>query len=199
MKGVLYLLGVFLSFTTYAQPGDFRLDDDVIEDKEEIHTNVSIGSQVGTSFNNSFWFSSYIAPSLSYKMSDRFTVAAGIGFSNTQLNNTYLVTNNNEVIPSNGNFNSMFGYVSGIYQLSNNLKVSANYSFENQLNVPADLDGLNQQVQSGSFGVHYKVNRFISLDAQIGVSNSALPNNYGMSNGVLGGNPFNSFYRSPFF
>lgn len=198
IKILLYFI-LFSSFVS-AQPGGFvkkKAIEDATHDK--LKANVMVGTEVGTSFKNTFWFTSYIMPSLSFSVSNRFTLVSGIGFANTQINNPQLLSYVDESNSANYFVNSVFGYVGGIYQLSNNLKVSAIYSTESGMVDPYGLSNMNSQIQSGSFGVHYKVNSFLSVDAQIKLSNKPYSNTYGFNNGLFNQNTFNSFSRSPYF
>jgi hypothetical protein len=149
--------------------------------------SLNIGSQVGTTFNNDYYFRNYISPSANIKLSNRLSLNIGIGTSFTQTNNSI---NNNEINYFNGNYSSIYTYISGTYRLTPKVNINASYLYENVMLKDSKNMTINKQYKDISLGLDYSVNKHFYINAQMQFSDR--PNFY---------NPYNNnmFNNYPFY
>ncbi len=143
--------------------------------------NVNVGTQVGTTFNHQYWFTNYVAPSVSYNLTKRFSLILSTGVAYTSYHNSGVIeTPDGNYIPA-VNSMSLFAGASGIYKLNDKTSLSGNV-FVERLNVE-NQNNMNSRynVNDFSVGVHYKPTSNLYLNASFGVSNAPSPyvNNLG--------------------
>jgi hypothetical protein len=157
--------------------------------KPEYSFNAS--SQVGTSFNNSYYWSNYFSPNAKIDFTKRLSVVVGVGASYSQLNGNML-SYNNEISLQNQNLQqtSFFSYASGMYKLTAKVNVNATVFYENATIQGKNSPVINKQYKDVSVGVNYNVTKHFSINAQIQFSSR--PHNNFYNNG------YSNFSTTPF-
>lgn len=167
---------------------------------KRLQTNVMIGTQ----FSTSSWFGSglttYIAPSLSYRISPRFSVRGGLVISNTSLFD-YRPWFSAEGSPSyNANFTQAIIYLEGSYRVTDKLTISG-AGFK-QFTVTDNSNFYNPYSRNEPYGIYlnadYKIAEGVHIQAGFGYSKGYSPY---MGSPLYNPSPFSggSFYSSPFY
>ena len=124
----LYILvvSVFFAQLTFAQQlqnGDdeyvLTKDSLSVKDKLDVSTQISFGA--GAS-NNGTYLSTSIRPIVSYRLTPKFSVYTGVGYTNYQLDN-FKVLSEYGFQPFSGNLSQMTAFVGGKYQVNDRLAV----------------------------------------------------------------------------
>lgn len=151
----------------------------------------NVGTSVGSSLNNSYWFNNYFSPSAKFDLTKKFSVVAGVGVSYSQFHNVLMLDNEYNLQKTNANITSIFTYAGGIYKLNNKVNLNATVLFdENIMTSPETPVALQKQYKDVSLGLNYNVTKYISINAQMHISDRPV-NRYS--------NSFNSFgASSPF-
>lgn len=112
------------------------------EDDKKLDVNVQLGTSFATNFNRGFAFTTFVAPELRYRVSERFTLRGGISMSYNQYGNTLLYSPYGASEYS-GNFGQGMIYVSGDYLLSPKLILSGTAYKEFSVNQGLPENGFN--------------------------------------------------------
>lgn len=94
-----------------------------LDNTKKMDVGVQLGTSIATNFNKGYSFSTFVAPEIRYRLSDRLTVRGGISVSNTDYNNTVMYAPYG-YSPYTGNITQGIIYVSGDYILSPKLVLS---------------------------------------------------------------------------
>jgi hypothetical protein len=158
--------------------------------------NVNVGSQVGTSFNNNYWFTNYIAPTVNFDLTKRFTLQLSTGVAYTSMHNmpAYEAPDGSFMSPVNSI--SAFARVSGLYKLNEKTMLSGSALFEQTTISYTNPSASQYYLNDFSIGVHYKPTANVHLNASFGVSNGPV-NNFNSTGYGAGGYPH--FTSSPIF
>lgn len=103
----MYTPGGFGSLQTPGIAGSYT-------EEKKMDVGVQLGTSFSTDFNSGHAFSTYIAPEIRYKLSDRFRIRAGVRVSNTEYGNT-MVYSPYGFNRYSGNITQGMLYVSGDY------------------------------------------------------------------------------------
>jgi hypothetical protein len=157
----------------------------------------NVGTEVGTTFKNSYYISNYFSPNAKFDVTKKFSLVVGIGVNYTQMNNMHIYTNEFNSMYTNANVTSFYTYASGIYKLSPRVNLNATVFLEDAtFNSPESKMVMNNQYKDLSFGVNYNVTKHISFNAQMHLSDRP-QNIYNPGNSQFGvSTPFNN---SPFY
>jgi long-subunit fatty acid transport protein len=168
--------------------------------KDRLHFGVSMGSSVSFGSNQGASMGHFIAPTLSFQVTDKFTVFGGVALQYNSLNNPYTYNN-----PESGSSimlmrprmqTSMF--VGGEYAVNEKLTLTGSvFANTASLTVP----GLNPQTYNlNNYGVSggfwYKINDKASIGAQVQISRGSMPFNPYRSNTGFGNNNFGTGFGS---
>jgi len=157
----------------------------------------NVGTEVGTSFKDSYYFSNYFSPNVTFDVTKRFSIVAGIGVRYTQLNNMPIYNSEFKYEPTNATLTSFYTYASGIYKLTPKVNLNATVLFEDgTLNYPETSMAMKNQYKDLSFGVNYNVTRHFSINAQMHMSDRP-QNNYYNGNSQYG--VMSPIFNSPFY
>jgi len=157
----------------------------------------NVGSSVGSSFNNSFYFNNYFSPNAKFDLTKKVSLVVGVGVSYTQLNNFPVYNNEFKNERTDGSQTSFFTYASGIYKLNNKVNLNATVYLEDAIINTPNSPALSQQYKDVSVGINYNVNKHFSINAQMQLSNRPYQNSY--QNGYSGFGHSSPFGYSPFF
>lgn len=125
----IHILLFFLAFnqlkaqeTTPSIEDDYVLSFDSLKAKDKMHFYFSTG--VGMSFSNSLGNSTsmYYSPNVSYEVSPRLDVSAGMTYVNSEVSN-FRTLNDFGYQPFSGNISQYYTHISARYQLNERLKI----------------------------------------------------------------------------
>lgn len=155
----------------------------------------NVGTQVGTSFNNSYYLSNYFSPNAKLDLTKRFSVVIGVGASYTQMHNVPIYNNELSIEHINTSQTSLFTYVSGIYKLTPKVNLNATILFEEAMINTPGAPTMHNQYKDVSLGINYNINNHFSINAQMNFSDSPYNNRYNSpmrfgTNSPFGHSPF---------
>lgn len=101
---------------------EYVLPFDSLKAKDKMHFNFSTGVGIGFSGSNSNSFSTYYSPNLSYEVSPKLDVSAGMTYVNSNLSN-FRTINDFGYQPFTGSISQYYTYVAARYQLNERLKI----------------------------------------------------------------------------
>lgn len=157
----------------------------------------NVGTQVGTAFNDSYYFSNYFSPNAKFDLTKKFSLVVGVGVNYTQLNNFPIYTNELNKKNINATQTSIYTYASGIYKLNSKVNINATIMYEDAMFTSQDSPmEMNKQYKDFSVGVNYNVTRNFTINAQMQFSDRPY-NNYSNNNSNFRVN--SPFGYSPFF
>jgi hypothetical protein len=145
--------------------------------KQKPDISLQMGSMFMTTSGYGSGLTSFISPSLGYKISPKFRVNAGISIINTNLNG---VTPYYSVSPEqkfSGNFTSAMVYLNGQYLLNSHLTINGSVYKQFNLfdNNPGNPYSNMYEGQGFNVGFSYKPAENFQIDAGIGYSNGYNP------------------------
>lgn len=151
---------------------------DAYLNQKKLKFNLELGTSFGTGAYGSY-FGTYVAPSISYPLSSRFTITGGGYFAGL----SPILQGENSPVRNNP-FGSMYSrsylFVKGAYRLTDNLVVSGlvykevDFFNANQQPVP----GTNFENQGFIMGVDYKIGDNVFIRGSVEVSNGNRPSYY---------------------
>ena len=193
LKHILIFIYSLLAISIYAQNND--KNSSFSDGLGTIDYSFNIGTQVGTSFNNSYYLSNYFSPNAKLNLSKRFSIIVGVGAAYTQMNNMPIFDSELNTRLVDASKTSFFTHASGIYKLTHKVNLNATILFEEALiNIPSSPT-LNKQYKDVSFGVNYNVNKHVTINAQMQFSDRP----YMDRNNNMGFGMNSPFGYSPFY
>jgi len=140
-----------------------------IQDKK-LRLNVEVGTSFGTAPGYGSYFSTYIAPHLSYQLSEKFTLSGGVKLVNYQSNFDnyhqdmyYRPMGNIAYRPVS------LVYLQGAYRLNENLTFTG--TAYHQIDTFKDPAGYNNELKGIIMGVDYKIGENAWIRGQVEFSN----------------------------
>ncbi len=198
IKYILFILFSFVGIALMSQTSNqYNKSNKAFSNKlGAANYSFNVGSQVGTSFNNSYYLSNYFSPNAKIDLTKKLSLVVGVGVAYTQLHGIPVYNNevNNEV--TNASVTSFYTYASGIYQLNQKVNVNATILLEDAMVNSPGSPTLQKQYKDVSFGINYNVTNHFSINAQMHFSDRP-QYGYNRSYSGFGGN--SSFGYSPFF
>lgn len=190
---------LFLFFQTNSVVSQTKLPIDTIA--KPLSWNVSIGSSVMGGFNGSPLFSTFIAPQLNYKLTDKWSVGGGLIVRNYSLGGARTLSNEQTTTSLPQNITQSLFFVHGSYQATNRLMINATVykSFDSGgfLGYQNQVNAFNQNFKGIMVDVNYKITEHsyisIGLDYSDGANNPFLNRSY--NNSSFMGNGFNGVFR----
>jgi len=177
---------------------EYVLPFDSLKTKDKMHYSFSTG--VGMSFSNSFGnsFSTYYSPNVSYEVSPRLDVSAGMTYVNSDVSN-FRTINDFGYRPFTGNISQYYTYISARYQLNERLKIGGSV-FYNLTDFNSSAFTANQPKTSFdrigySAFFEYKIGENAYLQGEIRINDN---NRFGVLNNAFGGQGF-FYHDSPTF
>lgn len=143
-------------------------------EEKRLKTNLEVGTSFMYSPRNFYGPSYYVAPSLSYLVTPRFSLSAGVGFEYSSIYPLYNTPENgSEMLP----MTRAFLFARGSYLLTDRIIVSGSvyksmndvprlYSFSRQM---------NYNYQGVDLGIHYQINKNFSVGFNMRMSNMNYP------------------------
>ncbi len=180
-KFTLSILGIFLTSALFAQFSESynKKNKSFSNGLGAADYSFNVGSQVGTTFKNSYYFSNYFAPSARLDLTKRVSVEAGIGTQLTQLNNLPVLKSDLSAESLDGTITSFFAYASGNYKLTEKVNFNATVMYEDaMLKGQNNSVALNKQYKDVSLGLNYNITNHFSINAQMQLSNRPYSNYY---------------------
>ncbi|MCB2220798.1 MAG: hypothetical protein KQI35_10415 [Bacteroidetes bacterium] len=182
----------------YANGG---IDPDILTEnifRKKLDVNVELGTYFSTSSGYGSGFGTYIAPELSYALTPKFRLTAGLRVFQTSTINEGTSSTLLYPFPYHGNAFGSLIYVKGNYLLTENLMVSGTAFKQvdpfrmNHQGVP----GPSLDYQGIIMGLDYKIGENFFIHGEVEFSNGA--GYRGMSPLNSGFNHSNPFMRNPF-
>ena len=162
------------------------------KEKQKINYSLQMGSSIGT-MGKTPMFRTYVAPQLSFKVNERFTLSGGImsSFGNS-LNVRRYGSDYTFMLPVNGNIMQNMVYASGSYQYNSKLTLFGSAYYEvGRLSLDGDSDYNDAFDTKGmSLGFEYKLGKHSSIQFEV---QKGTGSPYGNSLFTTPGN-----HRSPF-
>ena len=142
--------------------------------EKRLKTNFELGTSFTYSPRNFYGPSYYIAPSLSYLVTPRFSLSAGLGFEYTSLYPLYNMTDNgSSMLP----MTRAFLFARGSYLLTERLVVTGSV-YKTMNDVPKltqNSHPMNYNYQGVDLGIQYQINRNFSVGFHMRMSNMHSP------------------------
>jgi hypothetical protein len=135
-------------------------------------TGVSYSSAYGASM------STFLAPHLSYRVSPKFSVNAGLRLQVNSLNNSFSYpTGEGNAVTFYRPATQTFLYTEGVYQVNKKLTLSGTVFAEiNTFDIPGlKSSSYNLNTYGGILGMQYKVGKNSTISAEIQISRGASP------------------------
>jgi hypothetical protein len=177
----------FTSFTIFSQENDTEFDqlddsryqeelssDVPIVKEKRLNTHVELGTSFIYSPRNFYGPSYYVAPNLSYLITPRFSLSAGVGFEYTSLYPLYSMPNEeNTMLP----MTRAFLYASGSYLLTERLMITGSvYKTINDVPKLSKYSRpMNYSYQGVGLGIQYQINRNFSIGFHVRMNNMSYP------------------------
>ena len=142
---------------------------------------ISYGLQAGTMFTSSSGYGSsfctFISPHLTYPITHRFRISAGISIINTSLNNLRPYYYEPSGISYNGNFTSAIIFLNGQYQMNQRLLINGTVFKEIGLFTYSNdaFPYRKQNAEGIYFNADYKVTEHFHIQAGFGYSKGLDP------------------------
>lgn len=114
-----------LSSSLYFPKTQYVLDSsgNIMFKPGDIGVNVQVGTGIGSNFRGNTAFSTYVAPAISYNVSNRFRLKAGISVNNYS-GDPYYGYSDNYFATETANFTTTSVFLQGEYLLSNKFMLS---------------------------------------------------------------------------
>jgi len=190
-----------------------------IKPPKRLQTNFTIGTAFTTSSGYGSGLTSYISPSLSYRVSPRFTIRGGVTLSNTQLFDYQPWYMAESFQPYDANFTNALIWVEGTYMVTERLTISG-AGFK-EFTLTDNSPYYNPYSDNNPYGVYlnatYRINDKMFIQAGFGYTRNTnpyrgspymgMPGYFGapFPGGALYPSPFNNdpfmqdpFYRNPY-
>lgn len=153
--------------------GEISSDIPPVKEKR-LDTNMELGTSFIYSPKNFYGPSYYVAPNLSYLITPRFTLSAGIGFQYTSLYPLYNIPNEeNTMLP----MTRVFLYASGSYLLTERLRVTGSvYKTINDVpRLSQYSHPMNYNYQGVNLGIQYQISNNFSIGFHMRMNNMSYP------------------------
>lgn len=180
-------LFIFSALSVFSQDEEFETDQlDLSGYQEEnpvdlpaveenrLKTNLEFGTSFTYSPRNYYGPSYYVAPNLSYLVTPRFTLSAGVGFEYSTLYPLYNIHDaQNTMLP----MTRAFLFARGSYLLTERLVVTGSvYKTINDVPKLSQYSRpMNYNYQGVDLGIQYQINNNFSIGFQMRMSNMSYP------------------------
>ena len=171
----------------------------VIRPPKRFQTNWTIGTSFTTTSGYGSGFSTYISPSVSYRISPRFTIRGGVTLSNTTLFNYRPWYSMEATQPFDANFTNAMVWVEGSYMVTDKLMISG-AGFK-QFTLTDNSPAYNPYTNNNPYGVYlnatYKINDRMFIQAGFGYTRNQQPYT---GSSLFNPSPFSrgAFHQMPF-
>jgi hypothetical protein len=185
------LLFFFAAFNLSAQEDDYVAPKLKLKPVDRISASVSAGTSVSFSRNTSASsFSTFIAPTLKYKLTERFSVIGGLIHYNLNPNNGYRVYGNESSMSHHANASGNLIFAGGEYQLNKKLLISGAVMTDVQNKAIS-----RNNYKALSLGMDYKLTEHSSIGFRATVSQGSTDYMFDPGRGTYNYNPVlgNSF------
>lgn len=174
--------------------------------KDRLHFGVSMGTSISFSRGQDAIMAHFMAPTLSYQVTDKFKLSGGVALQYNSLNNPWTygnAENGSTVLLLRPKMQSTL-FVRGEYALNPKLTLTGSmFANTASLNVPGlNPQSYNLNTYGASGGFWYKINDKASFGAEVQIIRSNNPyqryggGGFGMGNGFGGG--FGTGMQDPF-
>lgn len=183
---------------------EYVLPFDSLKAKDKMHFNFSTGVGMGFSGSKSNSISTYYSPNVSYEVSPRLDVSAGMTYVNSNVSN-FRTLNDFGYRTFTGNISQYYTYVAARYQLNERLKIGGSV-FYNLTDFSSSAFTTNQPKTSFdkvgySAFFEYKISENTYLQGEIRVNDNNRGgfgmNPFGTSMGIDGFNQ-STYFGSPY-
>lgn len=151
-----------------------QTEESVALDENRLKTGIEVGTSFMYSPKNFYGPSYYVAPRLSYRVTPRFLLSAGIGLEYSGLYPLYSTPEpENNMLP----MTRLFLYTQGSYLLNERLILSGAV-YKSMIDVPRlsqNMQPYNYDYQGVDIGIQYQINRNFSVGFHMRMSNTNYP------------------------
>ena len=176
IKLYIFSLSLFFGHITFSQTltdgdDDYVLPKDsiTIKDRMDVSTKVAFGAGVS---NNGSYLSTSVRPTISYRLTPKFSVYTGVGYTNYQLENFNMLSDFGYQ-PFSGNLSQMSAFVGGKYQVNDRLAVYGEV-FYNFAQITPSNTNFNQGTAFDRIGYaaafEYKIGDNMYIEGQIRIN-----------------------------
>lgn len=196
---LIYIVLVLLAFnqlkaqeTAPSDGTDYVLPFDSLKGKDKMHYQFSTGAAMSFSNNHGSSTSLYYSPSVSYLVSSKLVVGAGMTYVNSNATNFNSI-GDLRYQPFTGNISQYNTFVSAKYKLNDRMIIGGSV-FYNMTEFSSSAFNQNHKVSSFdkigySASFEYRINDKTTIEAQIRINDS---NRYGFGMSPFGNNGFGS-------
>ncbi len=154
--------------------GEVDQPESLVPEEKRLKTNVEVGTSFIYSPRNFYGPSYYVAPSLSYLVTPRFSLSAGVGFEYSSIYPLYnTIDNGSEMLP----MTRAFLFARGSYLLTDRIIVTG--SVYKTMNDVPKLNNysrpMNYSYQGVDLGIQYQINQHFSVGFHMRMSNMNYP------------------------
>ena len=183
-KKLTYLIFTFfISQSIFSQTGeteeieyvyeDYVTSFDSLDTKDKLHYGFELGASFSNSDTYGDYFSTYYKPMISYDVSPRFSINAGVTNINSHVSNIPVIGENSYHLFS-GNISQYYAFIGAQYKLTDKLSVRGSifYDFTSY----NSFDGRTSTKQNGlenlgySANFKYQINENMSIEGEIRIN-----------------------------
>jgi hypothetical protein len=166
----------------------------------QLHVGVQVGTQFTTTSGYGSGFSTFLSPTLSYRVSNRFSLSGGISVVNTTLYGVkpfYSFAEEKPMPGFSGNITQTTLWVSGQYLLSDRVTLTGTIFKTVDIlgQKPGNYPFYNNNPQGGYLNVGYKVSDHMQIQAGFGYTKGSYGSPYNPYNPVFGSSNVNPFFN----
>ncbi len=183
-------------------------NSDTKAEKPKIRYNLTAGTNIGSGLNGGSAVNTWLAPSILYPVSKKFSIEAGVMYNKGFYNNYSMYNYYGENIGANkinGNTDQLFFYAKARYKLTDKITVTGTVYKSSVINnntnaerIKTNPNAFNLESKGYSFGLIYKMTESSSLQLEFNYNKGVSPY-YSPTNSP---SPFNGngmgFHSSPF-
>lgn len=172
----IFSLSLFLGQIAFSQTltegdDDYVLPKDslTIKDRMDVSTKIAFGAGIS---NKGSYLSTSVRPTISYHLTEKFSIYTGIGYTNYQLENFNMLSDFGYQ-PFTGNLSQMSAFVGGKYQVNDRLAVYGEMFYKFAQITPANMSfsqGSTLDKIGYAAAFEYKISDNMFIEGQIRIN-----------------------------
>jgi len=183
---ILVLLPAFIfAQLAHPRPEYYRPDttkkvaDNSSFDAKKLDYHLEIGTSVGGMLGGGSFMSSYIAPSVSYPITSRLNLTAGVVMEKNYFNNIPTFNGDGSITSTNSNSINNYFFAKADYLVSERLRVTGSILYGmNQMGITGTNNINTPNVSAYSFSADYKIMDGMHIGISVRKSQGFNPYNY---------------------
>ncbi|MBI9068188.1 MAG: hypothetical protein JEZ09_12920 [Salinivirgaceae bacterium] len=195
---IIVIIGISPIFI-FGQDNDFKKQKSSFSDKLGADDyDFIVGSSVGTSFNDSYFFNNYFSPSAKFKLTKKFSTTVGVGVSYVNMNNMPFLNSEFNMEKKDLTMTSFYAYAIGNYSISKKMNLYTSILVEDATyNMKENSYVANKQYKDLSIGVNYQLSSKVTINAEFQFSDRPYSTHNRYSNNLFG--EYSPFNTTPFY